>query len=43
MRVRLRLKISIDATGTLRPAYRNLLFFWQQRIESLIDLNEPEK
>src|SRR4029077_18983647 len=28
---------SIDATGSLRSAYRNLLFSWRQRTESLID------
>ena len=33
--------MSIDATGTLRSAYRNLLFFWRQRTESLIDLVTP--
>jgi len=38
MVVSLIVESSIDATGTLRSAYRNLLFFWRQRIESLIDL-----
>ena len=33
--------ITIDATGMLRSAYRNLLFFWRQRTESLIDLVYP--
>jgi hypothetical protein len=32
------LVISIDATGTLHSAYRNLLFFSRQRTKSLIDL-----
>ena len=32
--------MSIDATGTLRSAYRNLLFFWRQRTESPLGLTE---
>ena len=43
MGVLLLLEISIYATGTLRPAYRNLLFFWQQRTESRIDLTALQK
>ena len=36
--VRFKLGSSIDATGMLRSAYRNLLFFWRQRTEDIIDL-----
>ena len=34
-------RITIDATGMLRSAYRNLLFFWRRRTKSLVDLVYP--